>query len=48
MCDSGYYSDASLCSSCRHDITPEEEEQERKLALESEKENAEENPAQKN
>jgi hypothetical protein len=36
MCESGYYSDANLCSSCRHDITPEEEEEDRKLALESE------------
>jgi len=36
MCESGYYEDANLCSSCRHDITPEEEEEDRKLALESE------------
>ena len=32
MCESGYYADESLCHRCRHDITPEEEEEDRKLA----------------
>jgi len=34
MCDSGYYTDAELCTECRKDITPEEEEEDRKLAAE--------------
>jgi ribosome-binding protein aMBF1 (putative translation factor) len=34
MCNSGYYEDAELCQACRHDITPEEEEEDRKLAAE--------------
>ena len=34
MCESGYYADESLCHRCRHDITPEEEEEDRKLAVE--------------
>jgi hypothetical protein len=36
MCNSGYYEDAELCTSCRKDITPEEEAEDRRLALENE------------
>jgi hypothetical protein len=32
MCESGYYSDESLCMACRHDITPEQEAEDRKDA----------------
>jgi hypothetical protein len=40
MCNSGYYEDAELCRECRKDITPEEEAEDRRLALESEEEDA--------
>ena len=41
-CDCLYYEDETLCKICRNDITPEEEEQERKDQLElDEEENAE-------
>lgn len=36
MCESGYYSDAELCDSCRDEITPEEEAEDRKLQAELE------------
>jgi len=35
MCESGYYSDESLCTECRKDITPEELEEDRKDAANS-------------
>lgn len=35
-CESGYYEDESLCKKCRSDITPEDEEQDRKDQLELE------------
>jgi hypothetical protein len=35
MCESGYYEDESLCKRCRHDITPEEEEEDRRDAANS-------------
>jgi hypothetical protein len=40
MCNSGYYSDAELCRKCRKDITPEEEEEDRRMALEYEEDDA--------
>ena len=36
MCESGYYSDENLCTECRKEITPEEEEKDRRDALENE------------
>ena len=36
MCNSGYYEDAELCMDCRKEITPEEEEKDRRDALENE------------
>jgi len=33
-CDSGYYSDETLCVECRKQITPEEEEADRKAQTE--------------
>jgi hypothetical protein len=33
-CDSLYYEDEYLCTECRKDITPEEEEEDRKLQTE--------------
>lgn len=36
MCDSGYYSDAEICRPCRAQITPEEEAEDRRMALEYE------------
>ena len=35
-CDSLYYDDETLCVECRKDITPDEEEEDRKLALANE------------
>jgi hypothetical protein len=40
-CDSRYYYDVELCKRCRADITPEEEEQDRREALEYMAENEE-------
>jgi hypothetical protein len=40
MCNSGYYEDAELCRECRKDITPEEEEQDRRDAIENEEDDA--------
>jgi hypothetical protein len=34
-CDSLYYRDADLCTKCRSEITPEEEERDRKESVES-------------
>ena len=35
MCNSGYYTDAELCQVCRTNITPEEEEEDRRDAANS-------------
>jgi hypothetical protein len=35
-CESGYYEDENLCVLCRKDITPAEEAEDRRLALDNE------------